>query len=452
MAFEAWTSKFWRSEIAIDEEYGKGIAIDRSARQTLQRLSCRGKQHRHSFPKESISRAKAPLELIHIDVCGPIDPTSLGKHIYFLLFIDDYSRKTCVYFLKQNSEVFSTFKRFKALVKKQRGYQIKAMISNKGGEFTSKEFKQRKELDNKSEKFIFIDYSQESKGYKLYNPVDKKMKVSRDVTFDEKSSWDWTNRDKEQYIFYSIDMNRKEVEEESIELVTPSSNNVKIFDDFKKDMAKEFEMTDIDLISIHMDTKEVTDSDSIKASISIHGIISSVRALRRRKSRILLGRCHPTRTECSDGILFGQNSARPLSLCSGKVFGRNSVRTEFCSAIVTLLGQSVRTGFCSDRILSLCTGKVFGRNSVLTELCSAVVTLLGQSVQTGFCSDRILLDVTLLGQSVRTGFCSDRIMLGQILGTLHVSPSGETVMPSDAGDAAASHLPGEGPSGDAPEP
>ncbi|KAK2967137.1 hypothetical protein RJ640_006106 [Escallonia rubra] len=32
-----------------------------------------------------------------------------------------------------------------------------------------------------------------------------------------------------------------------------------------------------------------------------------------------------------------------------------------------------------------------------------------------------------------------------------VSPSGETVMPSEAGDAAASHLPGEGPSGDAPE-
>ncbi|KAK3013654.1 hypothetical protein RJ639_009521 [Escallonia herrerae] len=34
-----------------------------------------------------------------------------------------------------------------------------------------------------------------------------------------------------------------------------------------------------------------------------------------------------------------------------RVFGRNSVRPEFCSAVVTLLGQSVRTGFCSARIL-----------------------------------------------------------------------------------------------------
>ncbi|KAK3021871.1 hypothetical protein RJ639_047793 [Escallonia herrerae] len=87
--------------------------------------------------------------------------------------------------------------------------------------------------------------------------------------------------------------------------------------------------------------------------------------------------------------MFRQNSARPLSLCSGRVFRRDSARTEFCSAVVTLPGQSVRTGFCSDRILfgrchsaraecsdeillgqdsvrplSLCTRRVFGRDSV----------------------------------------------------------------------------------------
>ncbi|CAL1382197.1 unnamed protein product [Linum trigynum] len=53
-----------------------------------------GKQFRASFPKESLSRAKAPLELVHSDHCGPITPTSFGKNKYFLLFIDDYSRKT----------------------------------------------------------------------------------------------------------------------------------------------------------------------------------------------------------------------------------------------------------------------------------------------------------------------------------------------------------------------
>lgn len=53
-----------------------------------------GKQFRKSFPKESNSKVQKPLELIHTDVCGPFKPNSLGKSNYFLLFIDDFSKKT----------------------------------------------------------------------------------------------------------------------------------------------------------------------------------------------------------------------------------------------------------------------------------------------------------------------------------------------------------------------
>ncbi|MCF8701902.1 DDE-type integrase/transposase/recombinase, partial [Corynebacterium sp. MC-10] len=99
-----------------------------------------GKQFRKSFPKKSSSRAQKPLELIHTDICGPIKPSSLGKSNYFLLFIDDFSRKTWVYFLKQKSEAFEVFKKFKAAVEKESGLHIKAMRSDRGGEFTSREF------------------------------------------------------------------------------------------------------------------------------------------------------------------------------------------------------------------------------------------------------------------------------------------------------------------------
>ena len=99
-----------------------------------------GKQFRKSFPKESFTRASEPLQLVHTDVCGPIKPSSFGKNRYFLLFIDDFSRKTWVYFLKEKSEVFSVFKKFKALVEKQSGYEIKALRSDRGDEFTSNEF------------------------------------------------------------------------------------------------------------------------------------------------------------------------------------------------------------------------------------------------------------------------------------------------------------------------
>ena len=61
---------------------------------------------------------------------------------YFLLFIDDFSRKTWIYFLKQKSEVFGAFKKFIAFVEKQSGQEIKALRFDRGGKFTSNEFKE----------------------------------------------------------------------------------------------------------------------------------------------------------------------------------------------------------------------------------------------------------------------------------------------------------------------
>ena len=48
--------------------------------------------------------------------------------------------------------------------------------------------KTRHKLDDKSTKCIFIGYSTETKGYKLYDPTSKKIIVSRDVVFDEDSN------------------------------------------------------------------------------------------------------------------------------------------------------------------------------------------------------------------------------------------------------------------------
>jgi hypothetical protein len=44
-------------------------------------------------------------------------------------------------------------------------------------------------LDSKAEKCVFIGYSLEQKGYKCYNPITHEMRVSKDVVFDEMSSW-----------------------------------------------------------------------------------------------------------------------------------------------------------------------------------------------------------------------------------------------------------------------
>lgn len=56
------------------------------------------------------------------------------------MFIDDYSRKTWVYFLQEKSEAFVAFKNFTALVEKASGRTIKTLRIDHGGEFNSQEF------------------------------------------------------------------------------------------------------------------------------------------------------------------------------------------------------------------------------------------------------------------------------------------------------------------------
>ena len=47
----------------------------------------------------------------------------------------------------------------------------------------------KSKLDDKSVKHVFVGYDASSEGYKLYNPVVKKMMVSRDIVFDEEALW-----------------------------------------------------------------------------------------------------------------------------------------------------------------------------------------------------------------------------------------------------------------------
>ena len=87
-----------------------------------------GKQHRTYFPEKSESSKSRVLELIHSDVCGPMNINSVGSSRYFVTFI------------KTKDEVIHKFKEFVALVENFTGCFIKQFRSGNGGEYTSKEF------------------------------------------------------------------------------------------------------------------------------------------------------------------------------------------------------------------------------------------------------------------------------------------------------------------------
>ena len=85
-------------------------------------------------------RAEDLLELIHTDVCGPMSIHARGNYQYFITFTDDFSRYGYVYLMKHKSESFEKFKEFQNEVQYQLDKKIKALRSDRGGEYLSQSF------------------------------------------------------------------------------------------------------------------------------------------------------------------------------------------------------------------------------------------------------------------------------------------------------------------------
>ncbi|GJV48244.1 retrotransposon protein, putative, ty1-copia subclass [Tanacetum coccineum] len=129
---------------------------------------------------------------------------SIYNDSYFITFTDDYSRYDYMYLLKHIHEVFETFKVFKNEVENQLGKTIKALSSDRGGEYISEEFKDylkacgircealvKRDTPDKlqqiSVKCIFIGYPKEMAGYYFYFPPENKIVVARYAKFLEKN-------------------------------------------------------------------------------------------------------------------------------------------------------------------------------------------------------------------------------------------------------------------------
>jgi hypothetical protein len=251
-----------------------------------------GKQHIDNISKKSHWRAAHKLQLIHSDIYRPVNPESNSGKRYLITFIDDFSRKCWVYFSSEKSDALNMFKKFKNLVEKEAGSLVECLRTDRGGEFTSKEFNEycsmngikrqlmatytpqqngvaerknrtimnivrsilsekhiprefwpeavnwcihtlnrsptaavkevtpeeawsgvkpsvgyfrvfgcighvhvphekRTKLDSRSTKCVLLGVSEETKGYRMFNPLTKKLIINRDVIFEENATWNW---------------------------------------------------------------------------------------------------------------------------------------------------------------------------------------------------------------------------------------------------------------------
>ncbi|KAE8713932.1 Detected protein of unknown function [Hibiscus syriacus] len=140
-------SNLWHERLGHMSEKGMKILLSKGKLSDLKNVDvglCEdcifGKQKKVSFAKIGKTPKAERLELVHIDVWGPSPVSSLAGSLYYVTFIDDSTRKVWVYFLKKKSEVFDTFRKWKAMVENETGMKVKRLRSDNGGEYINRRF------------------------------------------------------------------------------------------------------------------------------------------------------------------------------------------------------------------------------------------------------------------------------------------------------------------------
>ena len=80
--------------------------------------------NRIRFNKKSVQKIHPPLQLVHSDLCGPMNVDSVGGNKYVLTFTDDYTRYVTAYFIKSKSEVLSKFVEYVTMMENETDLRV----------------------------------------------------------------------------------------------------------------------------------------------------------------------------------------------------------------------------------------------------------------------------------------------------------------------------------------
>jgi len=99
----------------------------------------KGKIVKSSFKSKDIVLTYRPLELLHIDLFGPVNTASLYGSKYGLVIVDDYNRWTWVKFLSKDN-AYDVFSNFCTQIQSEKEMKILKVRSDHGGEFENEPF------------------------------------------------------------------------------------------------------------------------------------------------------------------------------------------------------------------------------------------------------------------------------------------------------------------------
>ncbi|KAK2410100.1 putative mitochondrial protein [Trifolium repens] len=99
-----------------------------------------GKQVRMSHPMLEHQTTSKVLELLHMDLMGPMQVESLGGKRYILVVVDDFSRYTWVNFIREKSDAFDVFKELCIQIQREKCSNVVRIRSDHGREFENSKF------------------------------------------------------------------------------------------------------------------------------------------------------------------------------------------------------------------------------------------------------------------------------------------------------------------------
>ncbi|GKB76563.1 retrovirus-related pol polyprotein from transposon TNT 1-94 [Tanacetum coccineum] len=140
-----------------------------------------GKAKRSTFKTKTVPSSKGRLNLLHMDLCGPMPIESINGKKYILVIVDDYSRYTWTHFLRSKDETPEILKYFLKMIQQNFQAQVITVRTNRG----TKDGENLDKIKEKGDPCILVGYSTQSKGYRVYNKRTKLIFESIHINFYE---------------------------------------------------------------------------------------------------------------------------------------------------------------------------------------------------------------------------------------------------------------------------